>query len=314
VLDRLGDSFDVVHAFGYVLRRPHHINSCQFVHAAWRRSSAHSYNVKKDLHGMYHWLFSVFNSHWERQVFAQSGMVVAASNKVRQDLVSSGITGKRIEVIHNAADSEKLQVPPPSRADFGLPQAVPLALFAGDLRTYRKNLDGVLKAISQLPLAHLAVVGETRGSPFPELASKLGIADRTHFMGFRRDLAAIMQVANVFVFPSRYEPFGMVVLEAMAAGLPVIVASSVGAAELVTPHSGVVIDSPDDGRSLVQGLSELLNNVPRAQAMGRVGQQIAKKHSFAAMVQAYSALYSEAMARHPLSGAVESFPSTRAAT
>ena len=110
----------------------------------------------------------------------------------------------------------------------------------------RKNLDTVLQALVGASGVHLAVVGAREGSPYPALAERLGVADRVHFLGFRRDMAQIMQAVDIFVFPSRYEPFGIVVLEAMASGVPVILAATVGAAEVVTPDCGVVLPDPED--------------------------------------------------------------------
>ena len=83
------------------------------------------------------------------------------------------------------------------------------------------------------------------------MVSQLGLADRVHFLGYRRDIAALMQAADVFVFPSRYEACTLVLLEALAAGLPVITAVTAGGSEIVTPDCGVVLSDSEDMAGLV---------------------------------------------------------------
>ena len=180
-----------------------------------------------------------------------------------------------------------------SRTALGLPESVPLALFAGDIRLPRKNLDTVLRALVHVPGVHLAVVGTTKGSPYIPLAAALGIADRVHFLGYRRDMAQIMRAVDVFVFPSRYEPFGIVVLEAMATALPVITAETVGAAQIITPQCGVVLSDPNDEKAMSQAMRDLLANPAQCKAMGQAARAIAERQNWLRMAQAYWELYAD---------------------
>ncbi len=66
--------------------------------------------------------------------------------------------------------------------------AAPLALFVGDIRSRRKNLELVLHALTEVRGLHLAVVGDTARSPYPAMAAELGVMDRVHFLGYRRDV------------------------------------------------------------------------------------------------------------------------------
>src|SRR5260370_25449043 len=108
-----------------------------------------------------------------------------------------------------------------------------MAIFAGDLKTSRKNLDTVLNAIRMLPSVHLAVAGGVDGSPYLALAERLGVPDRVHFLGRVSAMPLLMKSADCFIFPSRYDPLGLVILEAMATGLPVITSASAGGARLL---------------------------------------------------------------------------------
>ncbi|HEV7404006.1 MAG TPA: glycosyltransferase family 4 protein [Chthoniobacteraceae bacterium] len=292
-LDRMGSEMDVIHGFGYSLSRPHHLNSAQFVHRAWSRSPAQPIRSSWSVHAIYHWLYTRFNIGWEQLAFGRAGLIVACSRMVKDELVASGIPETKIRVIGNGVDMAEFSADRPERRSLGLPEGVPLFVFAGDIRTPRKNLGAVLTAMVQIPEAHLAVVGALPRSPFPRMAARLGIASRVHFLGFREDLPAVMTAADAFVFPSQYEPFGMVVLEAMASGLPVIVAATVGAACLVSPQSGIVIENPQDLAALVHAKRQLTADPQMRKEMGAAGQRTARDHSWEKVTQAYMDIYAE---------------------
>src|SRR5690606_25250574 len=111
---------------------------------------------------------------------------------------------------------------------FGLPDAVPLALFVGDIQSSIKNLDAGLAALVQVPGLHLAVAGRIGTSPYPAMAEGLGVQDRVHFLDFRSDIADLMRAADFFVLVSRRDSCPLVLIEAVSSGLPVVTARTVG--------------------------------------------------------------------------------------
>ena len=290
-LDQRSGQFDVVQGFGFTLTRPHQVSVAQFVHDAWGRSPVHTFRVRRDLYGLYQWTYTTLNTRWERKSFAQAQAVVACSTLVRQELLRVGVPDSHIQVILNAADPQEFHPGPADRPALGLPPDVPLALFAGDIRTPRKNLDTVLRALARVPGVHLAVIGRVERSPYPKLAAELGIAERVHFLGFRRDMGRLMQAADLFVFPSRYEPFGIVVLEAMNCGVPVILAATVGAAGIVTPEAGLVLPDPDDVDAFADAMRTLLQDPQRRTCMGRAAREIGERHTWTDMAERYWKLY-----------------------
>lgn len=293
VLARGHGLYDLVQAFGFTLSRPHDVNTSQFVHDAWGRSPVHTFRLRHNAYGFYQWLYTRMNTRWEARAYRKARVIVAASGQVRRELVATGLAADRIRVIMNAADPQEFHPGPGDRDALGLPPRVPLALFAGDIRTPRKNLDTVLRALASVPGTHLAVVGATEGSPYPKLANDLGLTNRVHFLGFRRDMPQIMRAADLFVFPSRYEPFGIVVLEAMGTGLPVITAATVGASEIVGPQCGVILDDPDDVSGLARVMQALTGDPERRACMGRAARAVAERHTWAAMAEDYLRLYEE---------------------
>ncbi len=205
--------FDLVQACGAVTSVPADVNACHFVHTSWHRSSVHTARVNRNFYGLYHWVYSVLNAYWEKQAYRKAKVSVAVSDKVKQELIKDvGVESKNIRVIHNGVDVNEFYPGVADREQLGLPVRKNLALFAGDIRTNRKNLDTVLKAIVKVPSLHLVVVGDISSSPYPQIAEDLGLSDRVHFTGFRRDVAQIMRAVDFFVFPSRYEAFRLALL------------------------------------------------------------------------------------------------------
>ncbi len=269
------------------------VNIVHFVHSAWLRSPFHASRVRKDLYGIYHWLYSTLHSRWERKVCQQVKTVVAVSAKVRQDLETIGVSEKQIRVIVNGVNLQEFSPGHANRHTWGLPPDQPLAFFAGDIGNPRKNMDTILQALVHVPNLHLAVLGSPENSPYPELASKLGIQDRVYFLGYRSDIPELMRTSDLLVFPSRYEACTLVLLEAMASGLPIITATSTGGAELVTPDAGIVLSDPNDINALAESLEKLANTPSLRQHMSSASRAIAEQHSWANMAQSYIALFEE---------------------
>lgn len=289
-VDSIRGEVDVVHGNGFVLDRPHEINTSNFVHGAWWRSAARSPKRPRSLLEAYHSLHTVLNSRWERRAYGRAELVVAVSGRVRHELLSIGLPEERIRVVLSGVDLEEFSPGNADRRALGLPEDVPLALFVGEIQSRRKNLDTVLKALVRVPPLHLAVTGAVRRSPYPRFASLLGVDRRVHFMGHRTDVPEIMRAADVFVLPARYEPLGLVLLEALASGLPVVTAATVGAAELVTEDCGVVLADPNDGEALRTALSGIVNDDARLR-MKAAARTVAEQYSWERTAEQYLALY-----------------------
>ena len=305
---------DLVKVNGAINLAAADVNAVHFVHSSWLRSPVHISRNRRDLYGFYQWLFTAFNARWEKQAFQKAQVVVAVSEKVAQELVNIGVPRSRIRVIINGVDLEEFAPGESNRQKLGLPENVTLALFAGDIRTPRKNLDTVLHALAKVPDLHLVVVGHTQGSPFPELAASLGLSDRVHFVGFRRDIPQIMQAVDLFVFPSRYEACSLVLLEALSSGLPVITATATGGGELVTPECGIVLSDSDDIDALAVALMSLVSDIPLMQQMGKAARSVAEQHSWTTMAQTYVDLFEELSKNAEHRSDTDLSPSTRPIT
>jgi glycosyltransferase involved in cell wall biosynthesis len=126
----------------------------------------------------------------------------------------------------------------------------------------RKGLDTAIRALARMSvLAELVAIGEGRRASLQRLAQELGVADRVRFSGVREDIASAFSAADAFVFPTRYEPFGMVVAEALASGLPVVTSAAAGAADLIRDgESGFVIADAEDAGAFATALDRILRD------------------------------------------------------
>src|SRR5262249_36268873 len=131
-----------------------------------------------------------------------------------------------------------------------------------------KGLGPLIQALPHVPVnrsSRLVVIGHPNTSRYERLARAVGVADRVIFLGFRADPRDAFFGADFLVHPTFYDPCSLVVLEALACGLPVITSRYNGAAELLSPErEGFVIDDPHDHRSLGEAISKLLDPATRS--------------------------------------------------
>lgn len=156
-----------------------------------------------------------------------------------------------------------------------------------------KDLGTLLTAVARLPDAELRLVGDGPERPaLQELATALGLGARVRFLGYRRDVAAILDGADVFALSSLTEGMSLAVLEAMAAGLPVVGTRVGGMPDVVDDGvTGLLVPSRDPA-ALAAALRGLLDDPSRRAAMGAAGRaRVEARFSLAATAEAYLAAY-----------------------
>ena len=290
-LDEIGDTFDVILGCGAAISRPHTVNAVHFVHGPWMDSPYHNARQQSGLDSLYQYAFSALNARWEKQSLSQARQVVAVSEMVRRELLEIGVPDEKIEVIVNGVDCHEFAPGAADRSALGLPAEPVLGLFAGDIKSPIKNLDTALRALVDVPAVHLAVAGRMDGSPYPSLADRLGIGHRVHFLGFRPDVADLMRAADLFLIPSRRDSCPLVLLEAIASGLPVIASRNVGNANLLSDAAGFVLDDPENAEALTGHLTALATDPSLRRSMSAAARSVAEQHSWDRMAERYLALF-----------------------
>jgi glycogen(starch) synthase len=215
------------------------------------------------------WLTSDF-SRWrtsvERALVARADLTLVCSQPMRSETVD-GLQADpaRTLVVPNGVEVDAWVTTPSqqaaARAAVGVPEGTPMVVLVGRLE-YEKGGQDAIDALALLPGdVHLVLVGiGGRRDALAAQAVAAGLPDRVHLVGRLRDdtVAALLGAADVAVVPSRYEPFGLVALEAMAAGTPVVVTRTGGLGDLVRPGETGLVVPPAAPAALAEAVGRLL--------------------------------------------------------
>ncbi|TMF93208.1 MAG: glycogen synthase [Chloroflexi bacterium] len=247
----------------------------------------------------------------ERTAVEGADAVIAVSHGVRKDVLDCypDVDPDRVHVIHNGIDPEDYR-PQPSLETltrYGIDPNKPFAFFNGRI-TRQKGLPLLLAAALQLDPAHqLVIVASSPDTPeiaaeVAELARRVreergGLIWIDRFIP-REDLIHLHSDAAVFVCPSIYEPFGLVILEAMACETAVVASRVGGIPEIVVEgETGYLVDyDPDRTDAFASGLAaridELLADPPLARKMGKAGRErVVRQFGWPAIAAQTVALY-----------------------
>jgi glycosyltransferase involved in cell wall biosynthesis len=200
--------------------------------------------------------------------------LVAATEEVRDDLCTMfRVSAGDIDVLPYPIDVEAIRTAPPAgvRSSFRLGLDDVVLLFLGN-DFYRKGLDESVRVLAQLPPnTHLVVVGSGDTSRYTRLSEQLGVAARVHFAGATETPEGFLKDADVFFLPTREDVWGIALIEAMAAGVPVVTSAAAGASSIVREAgAGIVVDDYET-RSFVEALRALVTDPERRHSLGARG-------------------------------------------
>jgi glycosyltransferase involved in cell wall biosynthesis len=246
-----------------------------------------------------------FGGYYDPAHFRRCGHFVGVTPDIVEHIVARGIPRAKA---HHVPTFPVLEPGPPvDRASLATPADASVLLALSRLHE-KKGLDILLDAVAELPRCICWIAGDgPLEKDLKARAAALGVADRVRFLGWRRDRGALLAAADVCVLPSRWEPFGTVMLEAWAAGIPLVAAASQGPAGLIADGSNGLLVPVDDAPALATAIGRVLAD-PALQARlierGRADYRLAFTRE--AVTQRMIALYTEITAeRSAVSGATE---------
>jgi glycosyltransferase involved in cell wall biosynthesis len=225
----------------------------------------------------------------ERGLARLAGRVITITEALRRFTVERvGIPAAKVETIHYGLDA------PPQAWGGNPPDDVPAelrVLLAVTRLTRQKGVDVAVRALASLPEdTALVVLGEgPERERLVSLARDLGVGRRLFLRGREPDVAAWLARASVLVHPVRWEGFGLAVLEAMLAGVPVVAANVSSLPELVVDGETGLLVAPDDPSALALGVARALGDAERLGAAGR--ERGRSEFSVARMADRTAAVY-----------------------
>lgn len=188
--------------------------------------------------------------------FRNTDYFVTITPDIRRYLVDEGVAADRIRHINNFADTEDAAAPA-RRAALDTPEDAVVLLSLSRLH-HAKAIDTLLEALAQAPDIWLWIAGEGPDrAALEDLAARLGVAGRVRFLGWRDDRAALLQATDICVFPSRYEPFGTVFVQAWAQKKPLVVTAADGPRQYVRDGEDGLMVPVDDIPALAAALRRL---------------------------------------------------------
>lgn len=226
---------------------------------------------------------------WDRQPYrtihdatlSRVDRVFPISESVREYLLATtSLTGENVQTIRygldptpfDAVDEHTVQT---VRAEF-VDDDRPLVGTVARL-TEQKDLDTLLRAFATVHDthdAHLAIVGRgEEQTRLESLAKELNLTAAVTFTGFREDVPALMHAFDVFALPSRWEGLGVVFLEAMAAGTPVVASNTSAIPEVVAHGETGILCPPGDQAAFADAIASVLADPERAVRMGQAGRE-----------------------------------------
>lgn len=239
-----------------------------------------------------------------------SSAVIAPSKRVEEELLSYGVT-KPISVIPSGIDTAAFRGKPNKylHSLLSIPTSHSILLFVGRLGK-EKTIDFLIKSLvkvqEELPATDLVIIGEgSEHTSLRKLAEKLGVASSVHLTGSMEydELLKAYKSADAFVFSSKTETQGMVILEALASRLPVVTLNRAPLNEVITHRqNGILTDFTPT--SFAQGVVEVLTNPKLKNTLIRNAEKTAKEYSIYNLTGTYLNIYRE-LVSHPDTSKVE---------
>jgi len=241
--------------------------------------------------------------HWACH---EADQVISVSKAITEELAQAYGASSNVSTIHNAVDPANFPEPDPVQLGYFRQTFAendePLALYVGRL-DQEKGVDVLLHAFALLRernvSAKLVIAGTGAGeATLKQLAHNLGIADLVSFVGYAgaQVLPYLYHAAQLHVVPSLYEPFGIVALESMACGLPVLASNTGGLAEIVRSGTTGILAKPADPSAFAAGMQKLLTSPELASKMGAAGKhRVLEQYSWKQVAIAVDASYRSAI-------------------
>lgn len=281
---------DIVHAQGWVVPEAD-VVTAHIVLAAWREAAK---NARISSPPGERYLGGFVERREANLLRKNTRHAIAPSKKAREEILRRYERTGPISVIpHGFPGVAATPSADVARARLNLPPAL-TALFIGDTR---KGLKVAMQAVAGISNLQLAIVSRSSPAEYLAYARSVGIGDRVFWLGGLDDPTHAYAAADVLLHPTIYDTFGLVVAEAMAVGVPVVVTEHAGISELLSHKGDGWIVRGDPVAGTTEALSELASNASLRQSMGRAAQATAESRDWDTVARETMAVYEQVVAR-----------------
>lgn len=243
----------------------------------------------------------------ERRLARFTDRIITLSPRLRHALLTMGIgRPEQVEVVPLGLDLDRFLRAPGAHGDLpaalDIPAGTPLLGILGRLVPI-KDHPTLFRALSLFPdrgrAPHLLVVGDgERRGELERLAGRLGLASRIHFLGWRSDLEAILAELDVVICCSRNEGTPVALIEAMAAGVPVVSTDVGGVGDLVVHGQTGWLVPPGEPALLAEGIQRLLEDPDLCRRLAAAARPMAlERHHVKGLIHRMEALYTNLLAK-----------------
>lgn len=233
----------------------------------------------------------------ERRVLRRSKKIVCVSNSVADHLLQNRHSTDQLVTIPNGIDAESMDAAiPVAKRELGIPHDAVMVAVMGRLDE-QKGTDWLIEQVDALARAnqrlHFVFCGRGDVDHYRRLAQDHGVAERTHFLGWREDVPGILKSSDLLMLPSRWEGMPNVVLEAMALRVPVLATPTHGVMELLGPTARKMTFEEGDSKALLDRATHWLNSQDASdqQLLDDNRYRAVHEFSIAKMVRQYERLY-----------------------
>lgn len=236
--------------------------------------TAHGFHFFKGA-PLLNWLV-YFPSEWLCSFFTD---VLITINKEDYEFAQRKMKAKRVEYVPGVGvDTDRFAKEysknKEKRKQIGVPYDAVMLLSVGEL-SKRKNQEVIIKALQTINNKNIHYVLAGLGKKEEELkqlANELNVMDRVHFLGYRSDISELCSIADIYCFPSLQEGLPVALMEAMAAGLPVVCSKIRGNTDLIQEGQGGFLCNPDDINAFAENISALVNDCDLRIDMGNANK------------------------------------------
>jgi L-malate glycosyltransferase len=230
--------------------------------------------------------------------------VIAVSRAVAESLRRNGvIDSSKITVVHNGIDTDRFDRVVARNGD--LPIVIGTVGHLAPIKGHDIFLRAAALISAHRPEVRFMVIGEDKSPQMDHrrclesLIAELHLSEVVTMPGWRDDMPAVLSSLTLFVSAARSEPFGLAIVEAMAAGLPVVAGASEGAMEIIEDGFSGKLVPVDDPETLAAVINDLLDNPPERSRLGRNALLASReRYSLARMVSDTEQVYREVLAAH----------------